>query len=333
MKNRSTSSRREISLLAKSYEWVRHFRMRLGKGAPDGGASAIAGNIDEYRMLVARHSALDFRACRILEIGYGARPLRMFYLLGMGYDATGIDLDRPVLRGSPAEFVQILRDNGVERLAKSIVRHFAFDVGERRRFAQYLNGSGGGWNLDETRFHVGDASNSTEAAFGPRQFDVVFSEDVFEHIEETKLICLCRNMQSWLSPGGLGLIRLNPFTSIAGGHLVEWYSHEIGMSHPRRSDPWEHLRRRRYVPNTYLNELGWFRYREIFQEHFEICQEYAREQAGARAYLSPEVRAELSRYSEVELLTGNIMFVLRRRQQAESESKGGTQTRAESSTV
>ncbi len=72
--------------------------------------------------------------------------------------------------------------------------------------------------------------------------------------------------QRWSSHGAHGavnwnppvsaLIRPNVFTGITGGHLVEW--NRAAIREPparRRSEPWEHLRGRRWRANTYLNEM------------------------------------------------------------------------------
>ena len=85
---------------------------------------------------------------------------------------------------------------------------------------------------------------------------------------------LIPRMSSWLRPGGIALIRPSLYTGITRGHLAEWYLPELDMK--RRSEPWDHLRKRQCPPNTYLN--GWWRagYRRLFLEQFAILAEYVR---------------------------------------------------------
>lgn len=307
----STSSRRDVSFASKVGEWVSHFRMRLAARNSSDALRGVEADVNEYAASLKEHCGRELREERILEIGYGARPLRMFYLTGMGYRATGIDLDRPVLRGVPREFLRILKGNGLERMLKSIVRHYAFDVAERRQFARQIAGRGGAWRVDPAQFVVGDASADDGQLQG--EFGLIFSEDVFEHIAEHKLVALAARLHARLAPAGLCLVRLNLFTGITGGHLTEWYPHTLKSKAPRRSAPWEHLRQRRYRANTFLNGVRLARYREIFRQHFEICQEKVIEHTQGRDFLTPEVRADLAEYTEEELLTNNILFVLKPR--------------------
>ncbi len=79
----------------------------------------------------------------------------------------------------------------------------------------------------------------------------------------------------------------------------------------RRSEPWEHLRRKRFRANVYLNELMRADYRRLFSQHFEIVEERVTKPDLGREYLSPEVAEELKRYSDEELFSNGVLFVLR----------------------
>src|SRR5947199_184480 len=71
-------------------------------------------------------------------------------------------------------------------------------------------------------------------------FDLVFSEDVFEHLEPSTLQELTARIARWLGPNGIALIRPNVWTGITGGHLVEWSRRSL--VHPparRKSEPWD----------------------------------------------------------------------------------------------
>jgi hypothetical protein len=85
----------------KSRELARILAIRLrgifDRTTVDG---VIADAVDYERQLVV-HTGRGLRGARVLEIGYGARPLRLFTALAFGADITGIDLDAPMLAGSP----------------------------------------------------------------------------------------------------------------------------------------------------------------------------------------------------------------------------------------
>lgn len=82
----------------------------------------------------------------------------------------------------------------------------------------------------------------------------------------------------------------------------------------RKTEPFEHLRKRRHPANTYLNELTRAEYRRLFQKHFDIIEERVTRPNLGRQYLTDEVRKELSSYSEDELFSNQVLFVLKVRQ-------------------
>ena len=88
---------------------------------------------------------------------------------------------------------------------------------------------------------------------------------------------------------------------------------EIGRArdHPRLSEPWEHLRKRRYTPDCYLNELRLADYRRTFEASFDILHEESPVERFGGEYLTDEIRAELAAYSDDELMTNRHTFILR----------------------
>jgi Methyltransferase domain len=304
----STAELPRAAKLAGSVALLRaHLRLRrLPPVAP--GAFA---DVEEYARVLARHGGVPLERARVLEVGYGPRPWRLLALLANGVDARGIDAEVPILRGSPSEYRDAFRRNGAERTVKSIVRRSLFDRRERRAFADALRARDLAERLDPARFQVGDAA---DAEYAPGSLDLVFSEDVFEHVPREALARLVPKMASWLSPSGLALIRPNVFTGITGGHLVEWYRHSFELPNvSRRSQPWEHLRQARWHANTYLNRLTRGEYRALFAEHFEILEETVRLPDLGREHLTPEVAAELSAYGPDELFSNQVLWVLRPR--------------------
>ena len=90
------------------------------------------------------------------------------------------------------------------------------------------------------------------------------------------------------------MITPNIFTGITGGHLPEWYWDSEDNISPRRSEPWEHLRKKRFQANTWLNRLSRRDYRELFSRHFEILEEKRPGANLGRHRLTPDIKAELA---------------------------------------
>jgi SAM-dependent methyltransferase len=299
----------DVALRRKAGEAVallRDFGARR-RAAPE--APGALAELDEYARLLDRYGGPPLADARVLEIGYGARPWRLIGLRSMGVAATGVDAEVPILTGSPREYLEAYRRNGLERVAKSLLRRTLFDRRERHAFRAELSRRGLTERVDPEAFVVADAAD-LDLAGG--SLDLIVSEDVFEHIALPSLERLVPAMARWLRPDGLALIRPNVFTGITGGHLVEWY--RSSFERPglvRRSEPWEHLRRRRFAANTYLNELTRANYRQLFSASFEILGEQVKRPDLGRDLLTPEVAAELSGWDEDELFSNQVLFVLR----------------------
>jgi len=308
----SNSSRSDICSLSMLREWIALFGMRLqGIGqAPD--FRYVFDPIAVYRRRLMDVSGLELERAKVFEIGYGQRPNRLRALMSMGVDVVGVDLDRPVLEGSISEFMEIGRRNGLQRLLKSAVRHFLFDGREQAALAAALRERGFAYRVERSRFLVGNvASQGIRDRIEPASVDLIYSEDVFEHLPEEDLEATVSRMREWLKPSAIALIRLTLYTGITGGHLTEWYQHTLQHATKRRSAPWEHLRQRRITANTYLNELRLADYLRIFSREFELLEVQKEDYGLGGVFLTPEVRADLCDYSEEELLTNEVRFVLR----------------------
>jgi len=265
--------------------------------------------LDDYDRLLQQYSGRSLDEAKVLEIGYGARPSRLLAMIGMGIDAIGVDLDAPVLHGSFRELIKVYRTNGLERMVKSCVTFWIAGLPQRRALARELKARGGRLRVEDQRFLVGDI---LDLHVEPQSMDLVVAEDVFEHLPRDTIKAVLPKIRSWLRPGGLALIRPCVFTGISGGHLVEWYPSLINAPRrkPRISEPWEHLRKKRYCANCYLNEMRLSNYREDFLEVFDIVAERVQEpELGAR-FLTREIRPELAEFDDADLLTNRIMFVL-----------------------
>jgi SAM-dependent methyltransferase len=299
----------DISLLRKGRENLRLLRTHVeGRSAPLD-FSTMFQQFEEYDAVLAEQTGRHLREARVFEIGYGARPWRLIALISMGVDASGVDVEVPFLSGSWQEVLAAFRRNGLERALKSLLRYLLVDRRERSVLAQELRQQGHELRIDRPRFLVSDAATLD---FPDAHFDLIFSEDVFEHITRTSLEVLVPKMARWLKPDGLALIRPNIFTGILGGHLAEWgYPAVLDPAQERKSAPWEHLRARRFPPNTFLNELRRSEYRQLFSREFVIVKEVVLLPDLGREYLTGDVATELDGYTEEELFSNKVLFVLR----------------------
>lgn len=307
---RSSSSLRSVTLRQKWKEAVTILGWLSSEGESLEGFNTMFAELEVYRSTYERHTKSPCSSARTLEIGYGARPFRLIAMISMGVNARGIDLDMPMIRFSPSRLFQILKTNGMERALKTCVRNLMFDRREQNKLKTVLAQRGYKLVIDESRFLVGDAATYD---YGPDAVDLVYSTDVFEHIPFEGLVALSKRLATQTSPNGLLLITVNIFTGITGGHLPEWYGHLVDSDEPKASEPWEHLRKRRYTANTYLNGLSRAAYRKLFSQDFEILEEWVIDPDLGRKWLTPEVRAELSEWSDDELFSNRVMFTLRPR--------------------
>ncbi len=270
----------------------------------------VMEDVAEYDELLRAHGGTDLRSARAFEIGYGARPYRSIALQSMGVDIEGVDAERPLLRATPLEAREVWRTNGPERALKSMVRRALFDPRERAAFRRELASHGVSVGYDASRLHVSDAA---EIRIPAETLDLVISEEVFQSVETASLQRIVPAMARWLRPGGLALIRPNVFTGITGGVLQEWSRWSIANPpRNRRSEPWEHLRRDRFEPNSHVNRLTRADYRDLFGEHFELIEERVKQPELGREHYTPKVAADLASWPEEELFSNCTLFVLRR---------------------
>lgn len=272
----------------------------------------VFGDLDRYGELLEQHAGPSLRDARVFEIGYGPRPYRLIALRGMGVDVRGVDAEFPILRNRPAEYIACYRRNGIERAAKSAVRRMLFDWREDRTFARALAERSEVARIEPGRLLVADAG---ALQLAPRSLDLIYSENVFEHIGPASLRALVPRMARWLAPHGLALIRPNVFTGITGGHRVEWNRRSLltGFRSRRRSGPWEHLLSSEFQTNTYLNRLHRRDYRALFARDFEILAEEVALPDLGREFLTPDLALALAEHGADELFSNEVRFVLRPR--------------------
>lgn len=309
---KSASSIGAVTLKGRLKEALALARMHLAKRKQRIDFTPFVKFADEYESYAQKYLGKDLRSLKVVEIGYGARPLRLSWLYSLGVDVTGIDLDSPVLSLSFSALHQTLRKNGIERALKSAARQIITgqkeytDLGfefERRHPNVKLA-------VPAERLLVGNAADpALWSRLGPVQ--LIYSEDVFEHIPLDSIPQVLDQIHHALSPGGIALIRPSIFTGIAGGHNVEWYPHTLDKPLTRSSKPWEHLRENRFPANTYLNSAGFATYVELFKHKFETLEIDKGNMELGMEFLDEETRAALSSYSDEDLMLNSVLFVLR----------------------
>ena len=140
--------------------------------------------------------------------------------------------------------------------------------------------------------------------FEDASFDVVTSNDTFEHITDVpKAIAeICRVLKS----NGIAVINIHLFPSLTGGHEPELGYHRIRKKLDR---PWGHL----YDPNwkapSVLNRWRDRDYHRAFKDQFSSVERIVISEFG-REFLSSMVLDKLPSYTTDELLTEKVMYVL-----------------------
>jgi hypothetical protein len=298
-----------VSTRDKLRELSALFRDNVARPTDPESLAFIMADFAEYTANRGKNSDRALSDARVLEIGFGARPYRLMALGSLGIDAIGVDAEVPILTGHPKEFLRAYQTNGLERCVKSFLRHLLADRRELQALKRLLGSEGATLSIEPERFKVMDAADLDLSA---GSIDLIVSEDVFEHVSRASLERLLPKMASWLSPGGIALVRPNVFTGITGGHLVEWNRRSLTTpGRSRRSAPWEHLRQNRFAANTFLNRLSRAEFRELFAADFEIVDEVVKDPGLGREYLDGSAKAELSGFSDEELFSNQVLFVLR----------------------
>jgi len=156
--------------------------------------------------------------------------------------------------------------------------------------------------MPELRVLRMDAGDMT---FQDEQFDVVYSQAVFEHLPDPKGVIseVCRV----LKPGGIMLVALHLYSSDSGCHDTRIFVGKRG-----RLPFWAHLRpgyEAAVRSNSYLNKLRLSDWRRMFQDMMPGSVVTASCDAGEadRQELSKlRSQGELANYSDEELLSVTI---------------------------
>lgn len=270
-----------------------------------GGREFAADDYRQYieaRRRLQQHLGRPLTGLRMLDIGCGQHYPETLLYHNDGSQITGIDLDVVSPGLSLGKYLGILRRNGIKRAAKSLAREIVFDpvyFGELERQA--------GRRLSHDGLDL-RAADAAALPFDDAAFDVIVSTAAFEHIAD--LDGAAREVARALKPGGLTHIDVHLFTSLSGGHHLDWTWPD--RDEPRRVPPWDHLRRNEHDVDYYMNGMRAAAYRTAFERHLHVIEWVSGKREGER-FLTPDLRAELAAYSEDELLVRNIVIIAARR--------------------
>lgn len=136
-------------------------------------------------------------------------------------------------------------------------------------------------------------------SFPHNAFDIAISNDAFEHIADVpKAIS---EVYRVLKREAIIYIRIHLFTSLSGGHHPD-------CMNTGKIPPWNHLRSGGHAVPVYLNKLREHEYISLFREKFKLLEVIDGRYLG-KDLLTPSIRAELSDYSEEELLKTHITII------------------------
>jgi hypothetical protein len=299
----------DVSLGAKLLYNLKLLKLRLpGLFENYDFAGTTTEQVEEVVALYEQRTGRIAAESTILEIGFGARPMRSFALSCFFKQVYAVDLDALVM--GPLDLPRVFMKNGIERGLKSVARYFLFDLQHWRAFRKGMKARFPNYSEKKVTFVIGDASSDAVWAKLPERIDFVFSSDVFEHIPPADLERLMTKLREHLQPGSIIVTRPCVFTGISGGHDLEWYPHLVDDNDGATA--WGHVIDKAFTVNTYVNRMPRREYAEMFKRTgFEILEDSSTMGELGAQHMTPAKRAELQEYDDYELFSNRVQFVLR----------------------
>lgn len=257
---------------------------------------------DDARTARRIESALEGQSgARVLELGCGTRAGMVVAMHSIGIACSGIDYDAVVPKPSLKGWLETARRNGIDRLAKTVVRQAIFD---RRYFRTLSSELGVPLRWDGLDFGSADAR---DLPFDDGTFSLVHSVAVFEHLAD--LDATVDEMARVMRAGAEALVCTHLFPSLSGGHHMD-FGHGPNPDSP--VPPWDHLRENRFPAHVFLNRLRADDYLKAFERHFEIV-EVDYELEGEELLADSRLRDELAAWSTEDLTRRTQNVRLRKR--------------------
>jgi SAM-dependent methyltransferase len=255
--------------------------------------SILLDEAQEMELLLFDHRLQD---ADVLEVGPGHVPIQLMYF-ARNNRAVGIDVNRVTYHRTPWALLQIARESGSIRAAKTLGRWvLGYDSRLQDSVAQRLGEKTVSWprmlQMDVRQMDFQDGS-----------FDFVYSRSVFQHVKDPARAI--QEIGRVLKRGGAALISLHLWTCPNGYTYVpapwEW-PHLRGQALPHEID-------------QSRNRLRLAEWRQLFEAAFPGCE------IRLRGPETPEMinralelrKTELTDYSLEELISYDLSVSWRKR--------------------
>lgn len=244
---------------------------------------------------------LDLHGWRVLDVGCGKTFWLTLLLHSYGARVTGFDVEPPTPKITIKSALEIRRKQGLERAMRTAAWAGLFAGPYYRELARLSS--------FPLRFEGLDlrAMSVTALDFPDNFFDLIVSHEVFEHLPNVP--AALAEIRRVLKPDGLTYIYVHNYTSLSGGHHLAWKYPDLEPS--KTVPPWDHLRQNCFpeIP-SWINKIRVHDYRRFFESEFAILEWIPGNYEG-RALLTPDIRMELSAYSEEELILKGFVVLAR----------------------
>ena len=247
------------------------------------------------------HGIENISAKRVLDVGCGKSMWLSLLCHTWGAKVTGIDTEVVTARSGLKKYLEIFRRNGLERMARTLFWDLFYARPYYRKLAEVSGRKLNFKDLDTRKASV------TALDFPDQHFDIIVSHEVLEHIPD--IPTAAKELSRVLKPEGITHLYVHNYCSVSGGHHIAW---KYPDSEPSDKVPaWDHLRDNLYpeIP-SWINRLRMNEYLKAFEQYFDILDWVHTEEEGG-SLLSPEIKAELSDYTEKELLTKGFVIIAR----------------------
>jgi len=283
---RAIASGRRMLSLAREYWHIYH-------------SSDLRGAEIQWRAFLRIRDLLESHSSkRVLELGCCRFKGLSRMLAWSGYFAVGIDR---TYTGFGSPWTRALNAYSADGTL-SAAKEFAVALRRERRFERHLSTITNLPQLNEPRLLIADGS---ALPFRDESFDALVTHAVLEHVDD--ITNVVKEMSRVLRSGGFTWHAVHLFTALSGGHHGFW-STPAKVTGPIKVPPWDQLRKRAFAVPVYLNALRRDDYLEAFRDNFELVVAQDEFELGANRFLTPEIRSELSNYSDQELLTRTLVI-------------------------
>lgn len=265
------------------------------------------GTLEQDRENIEGLLGRPARGLKVLVVGPGQlfREARFF---AMDNDVTCVDLDVMPRGFDVRAYAQMWRVNGPARVIKTLGRAV---IGSERAELEQFRRQLGASEYDAPPCLVG---NICDGAPEPGTWDVVASWSVLQTIpaDGGALEAAVRECARALAPGGVCYHQVHQWTSHTGHHDLRAFT-----GREDEIPPWAHLREGledQVQPSATLNRYRVAQWQALFEKYCPGTSVMWRK-AEASYYsqrMTPQIREELSDYSDEELLNVNALFGWRR---------------------